>query len=612
MIRGESPYCKMSATPHPDKVSHHLIDSGDANDILPKEMSERAANATALPRTGVPTRASALVFSTKAMVLRARRLMRDITPGTALRRHPRSAMLSDAPVIASITSPLWTVSGGAKDHALNAGKIQNLRAALRGINGIEVAAGELFSFWRHVGRPVRRRGFVAGRELREGCMIATIGGGLCQLSNALYEAGLDAGLEIVERHAHTRIVPGSRAADGRDATVFWNYLDLRMRARQAFRIEAQLTTDTLELRIRGHKGPSDDPAASLIAGLTAHDCLSCGQISCHRHNPDRPKAERLPIAWLVDAPTPEFAALYRDEAGPDDLLLLPTRRFGAGARGWPQIGRDRTADLAALHRSATLRLRAGAVPLAALMLATDARIAAAHARGLSAAHTHLVIAQTLLPHLWRSGVLQGRRFDVLLDRLPMQALQAILDAAHARHAGSPTLGDFRAPEPIVAAESAALAAAQRLITPHRAVAECFPGRIDLIDWAPATPLPARRGGRAFLFAGPAVARKGIHAMREAMAGLDIELLIERGAVEEPGFWSGLNARRLFRDERPAELAGVVLPALIEHRPRTVLRALAAGLPVIATTACGLPPQADLMLIEPDNVGHLRAALLAAL
>ena len=94
-----------------------------------------------------------------------------------------------------------------------------------------VPAGETFSFWKQVGRATRRRGFVAGRELREGCLVANIGGGLCQLSNALYEAALAAGFEIVERHAHSRRVPGSRAALQRDATVFWNYVDLRFRAR---------------------------------------------------------------------------------------------------------------------------------------------------------------------------------------------------------------------------------------------------------------------------------------------------------------------------------------------------------------------------------------------
>ena len=63
-------------------------------------------------------------------------------------------------------------------------------------------------------------GFVAGRELREGCMVSSIGGGLCQLSNALYAAALEAGCEIVERHAHSKVVPGSLAERGLDATVF--------------------------------------------------------------------------------------------------------------------------------------------------------------------------------------------------------------------------------------------------------------------------------------------------------------------------------------------------------------------------------------------------------
>ena len=68
-----------------------------------------------------------------------------------------------------------------------------------------------------------------GRELREGCLVPSIGGGLCQLSNALYDAALRAGLQVVERHRHTQVVPGSLAESDRDATVFWNYRDLRLR-----------------------------------------------------------------------------------------------------------------------------------------------------------------------------------------------------------------------------------------------------------------------------------------------------------------------------------------------------------------------------------------------
>ncbi|MEO6216576.1 MAG: VanW family protein [Sphingomonas sp.] len=469
-------------------------------------MNDRLATAAVMPNPGVPTRVSALVFATKANLLRARRAARDFTPGQAPIRHTRSTILIDAPVLATVRAPLWTTAGGEKDRALNAGKIQNLRCALRGLDGIEVEAGRTLSFWRQVGRPVRRRGFVAGRELREGCMIATIGGGLCQLSNALYDAGLQAGLEIAERHGHTRIVPGSRAAAGRDATVFWNYLDLRMRGPRPFRIEARLTADDLELTIRGYGPQTDAPEPHFFAGAAAHDCLSCGQVTCHRHNPDSETAAP-PTAWLVDAATPEFTALYRRRAGPDDVLHLATRRFGASARAWPHLGLEQTADLAAIRRALALRTAPARTPRASLLLAADARLAAAHAQRLSPAHTHLIVAQTLLPHLWRSGTLQGRSFEVLIDRLPMGELHRVLDEALAHHPESTTLGDFRAPEPIVTAEREALGAAAGLITAHRAVAALFAAdRVELLDWEPAPPLAAQRVGRTFLFAGPALAR----------------------------------------------------------------------------------------------------------
>ena len=95
-------------------------------------------------------------------------------------------------------------------------------------------AHAVFSFWKQVGRTNRLKGYVAGRELREGCLIPSIGGGLCQLSNALYDAALQAGFEIVERHAHSQVIPGSLAEAGANATVFWNYVDLRFRSHHAF------------------------------------------------------------------------------------------------------------------------------------------------------------------------------------------------------------------------------------------------------------------------------------------------------------------------------------------------------------------------------------------
>jgi glycosyltransferase involved in cell wall biosynthesis len=60
-----------------------------------------------------------------------------------------------------------------------------------------------------------------------------------------------------------------------------------------------------------------------------------------------------------------------------------------------------------------------------------------------------------------------------------------------------------------------------------------------------------------------------------------------------------------------DVRAVVHPALAEATPRRLLEALAAGVPVIATVACGLPPQPGLTLVPMDDVEALVAAMAAA-
>jgi glycosyltransferase involved in cell wall biosynthesis len=53
---------------------------------------------------------------------------------------------------------------------------------------------------------------------------------------------------------------------------------------------------------------------------------------------------------------------------------------------------------------------------------------------------------------------------------------------------------------------------------------------------------------------------------------------------------------------------VVQPAIVEQAPRRLLQALAAGVPVIATDACGLDPQRGLTIIPACDQGALIDAL----
>ena len=241
---------------------------------------------TANPETLInrtPTYADAAIFRGKTMVLQLRRAVIDLT-GPRVARHAVGKKLKDEQVIATSATPLWT-ENDPQERFLVAGKIHNLRLALKRLDGVEVPAGAVFSFWKQVGRASRLRGFVAGRELREGCIIPNIGGGLCQLSNALYDAALQANFEIVERHAHTQVIAGSLAEKGRDATVFWNYVDLRFLSRARFRIEAKLTSDELVIQFRGVPETvdvTDDRPAVTLATSNARSCATCEVGDCHR------------------------------------------------------------------------------------------------------------------------------------------------------------------------------------------------------------------------------------------------------------------------------------------------------------------------------------------
>jgi glycosyltransferase involved in cell wall biosynthesis len=57
---------------------------------------------------------------------------------------------------------------------------------------------------------------------------------------------------------------------------------------------------------------------------------------------------------------------------------------------------------------------------------------------------------------------------------------------------------------------------------------------------------------------------------------------------------------------------VVQPAIVEDQPRRLLAALAAGVPVVATAACGIAPREGLTLVAEDHAPGLVEALQQAL
>jgi hypothetical protein len=455
----------------------------------------------------------------------------------------------------------------------------------------------MFSFWRNVGRTTRRRGFVDGRELREGCMIPTVGGGLCQLSNALYDAALKADLEIVERHAHTQVLAGSLAEVGRDATVFWNYVDLRFRSEHKFRIEAELSADHLTVRIRGQK-PNVKPLHALTRGAKANgdpnSCASCGQTECFRSIKQPVDIGFGTTAFLVDEFVPEFDGYIRSKLTRQDSLFLPIdgARFRKKNYAWTTGGFAEVNQQVVFTMSRALRSRRvatqGAVRQRNLLAAAE-QLAESYAGRLGFETLHLAVQQNLLPFLWQKGHLGGRTFDVLMTALPMGEIQKRLNLAKELHPESPTLADFRVGNELIEAESAALAAARKIITTHTAIAALFADQAESLPWKMPAPIPVHKIASdkpVVVFPASTVGRKGCYELREAIRGRDIKLLTLGPYIEDAGFWNGFDVAG---DEHDwlAKADLVVLPAFVEHRPRLLLQALANGIPVIASDACGI-------------------------
>ncbi len=548
------------------------------------------------------------------------RMFRDYT-SERVRRFPKANALAGLPVIARSETPLWTETE-PQERFLVAGKIQNLRIALSRLNSVEIPAGEVFSFWKHVGRATKRRGFVEGRELREGCIIPNVGGGLCQISNALYDAALQANLEVVERHRHTQVVAGSLAEHGRDATVFWNYVDLRFRSSNPFRIETRVDSDHLIVEFRGEK----------IEGKTLHQiklrngkpaeigsCATCEVGDCHRVVKTPSERNFGRSSWLVDEYMPEFDEYLQRKRSRDDLLCLPIdgKRFRKANYAWDTRGFNQVRQsfiVTAIRSYRSRKLAAQGAARQRNLLDMYEELAASYAKRLSYDCLHVTVQQNLLPFLWRNGHLGGRTFDVLMTALPMAAIQSQLDHAAALHPDSTTLGDFRADDSLVAAETEALRNARQIITPHSGIASLFGDRAVLLDWKmPASKTVERRETAkcTIVFPASTVGRKGCYELRDAIRGLDVNLITLGPFIESADFWDGFDVERGATDwlER-ADL--VVLPAFVEHKPRRLLAAAAACIPVIASPECGVSEVDGVIVVDAGDSRSLATAITSAI
>ncbi|WP_223606457.1 VanW family protein [Chryseobacterium sp. OSA05B] len=130
----------------------------------------------------------------------------------------------------SIGEHIFKLRQVIKKGAFNDNKIHNLKVVSEKIHNLVIQPGEVFSFWKLIGKPTQKN-FKEGRNLIKNNISSGSGGGICQFSSILYYAALQTGLTIVERYPHSidiykeheRFTPL-----GSDCTVVYGYKDLQI------------------------------------------------------------------------------------------------------------------------------------------------------------------------------------------------------------------------------------------------------------------------------------------------------------------------------------------------------------------------------------------------
>lgn len=124
------------------------------------------------------------------------------------------------------------IAEGKSDYTgSSAGRSYNVELAASRFHGTLIPPGEVFSYNKALGEVSRRTGYQTSYVIMNGRTVLGDGGGVCQDSTTLFRAALNAGLPIVERHAHAYRVKyyENDRKPGFDATVYAPSVDLKFK-----------------------------------------------------------------------------------------------------------------------------------------------------------------------------------------------------------------------------------------------------------------------------------------------------------------------------------------------------------------------------------------------
>ncbi len=132
-------------------------------------------------------------------------------------------------------------------------RANNVRVAANYINGTIIYPGKTFSTIKVIKDRTEENGYQSAPEYSSGKVVEGIGGGVCQVSTTLYNAVINAELEVVERSPHSMVV--AYVDVSRDAAISGDYKDFKFKNNTDVPVYIAASADgsTLSFRIYGEE-----------------------------------------------------------------------------------------------------------------------------------------------------------------------------------------------------------------------------------------------------------------------------------------------------------------------------------------------------------------------
>lgn len=119
----------------------------------------------------------------------------------------------------------------------------NIQKSANAINGIVLDSGETFSWFLYVGACGENDGYLSADAYNEnGEKVKDYGGGICFTSTTLMQTAREAGMQIIEKHDHSK--PVAYAKRGDEASINFNNWDLKFVNKTGYTVKFIATTNS--------------------------------------------------------------------------------------------------------------------------------------------------------------------------------------------------------------------------------------------------------------------------------------------------------------------------------------------------------------------------------